>query len=156
MKRQALSLVSLLSLLLVAGSAIAQTIHVRANIPFNFAVGNETFPAGTYDLATISDDTKMLQLRARDGDSGMIVASDVAENLKSANKTKLVFNRHGSQYFLSEIWLVGETRGRQLPKTSREKEVVTELAKDHTHQRVEVINFADLNEAVLSGAARSL
>lgn len=42
MKRQALSLVSLLSLLLVAGSATTQTIHVRANIPFNFAVGNKT------------------------------------------------------------------------------------------------------------------
>jgi len=53
MKRQAFSLVSLLSLLLVAGSAIAQTVHVRGNIPFNFAVGNKTFPAGTYDVGTM-------------------------------------------------------------------------------------------------------
>ena len=42
MKRQAFSLISLLTLLLVAGSAIAQTVHVRADIPFNFAVGNKT------------------------------------------------------------------------------------------------------------------
>src|SRR5205823_2828657 len=53
MKRQAFSLVTLLSLLLVAGSAIAQTVHVRGNIPFNFAVGNKTFPAGTYYVGTI-------------------------------------------------------------------------------------------------------
>jgi hypothetical protein len=53
MKRQAFSLISLLTLLLVAGSAIAQTVHVRADIPFNFAVGNKTLPAGTYDVGTI-------------------------------------------------------------------------------------------------------
>ena len=47
MKRQAFSLMSLLTLLLVAGSAIAQTVHVRADVPFNFAVGNKRLPAGT-------------------------------------------------------------------------------------------------------------
>jgi hypothetical protein len=139
MKRQAYSLISLLSLLLMAGSAIAQTVQVRANIPFNFAVGNKTFPAGTYDLGTISDDTKMLQLRARDGDSSMIVGSNAAENLKPADKTKLVFNQYGDRYFLSQLWIAGETRGRQLPKTSREKEVATELAKDFTQKRVEIV-----------------
>src|ERR1700746_2288525 len=60
MKRQAFSLISLLSLLLMAGSAIAQTIHVRANVPFNFSVGTKTLPAGAYDVKTISSDTKML------------------------------------------------------------------------------------------------
>ena len=139
MKRQAVSLISLLSLLLVAGSAIAQTIRVRADIPFSFAVGSKTLPAGTYDLGTISDDTKMLQLRARNGNTGMTVVSNAAENLKPADRTKLVFNRYGDRYFLSQIWLAGETRGRELPKSNREKEVATELAKDLTHQRVEVL-----------------
>ena len=54
MKRQAFSLISLLSLLLVAGSAIAQTSQVRANVPFNFTVGDKTLPAGTYDIGAIS------------------------------------------------------------------------------------------------------
>jgi hypothetical protein len=139
MKRQAFSLISLLSLLLVAGSAIAQTVHVRASIPFNFAVGSKTFPAGTYDLGTMSDDTKMLLLRARDADSSIMVGSNAAENLQPADKTKLVFNQYGDRYFLSQLWIAGETRGRQLPKTSREKEVATELAKDFTQKRVEIV-----------------
>jgi len=81
MKRQAFSLVSLLSLLLVAGSAIAQTVHVRANIPFNFAVGSKTLPAGTYDVGTIDGrDSKMLLLQARDGNTSMIAGSNAAEN----------------------------------------------------------------------------
>jgi hypothetical protein len=140
MKRQAVSLISLLSLLLVADSAIAQTIHVRANIPFNFAVGNKTLPAGTYDVGTIGNgNTKVLLLQSRDSNSSMMVGSNAAQNLEPANKTKLVFNQYGDRYFLSQIWVVGETRGHQLQKSSREKEVATELAKDRTQQRVEVL-----------------
>ena len=118
MKRQAFSLISLLSLLLVAGSAIAQTIHVRADVPFNFAVGDKSFPAGTYDVGSIDNvNTKILRLQARDGNSSMMVGSNAAENLKPANKTKLVFNRYGNRYFLSQIWVAGERRGHQLPKS---------------------------------------
>ena len=140
MKRQAFSLVSLLSLLLVAGSAIAQTVHVRADIPFNFAVGNKTLLAGTYDIGTISSgDSKTLLLKARDGNASMMLNSNAAEGLKPTNKTKLVFNQYGNQYFLSQIWVNGETRGRQLPKSSREKEVGSELAQDRTRGPVEIV-----------------
>ena len=140
MKRQAFSLVSLLSLLLVAGSAIAQTVHVRGDVPFNFAVGNKTLPAGTYDIRTISSgDSKTLRLQSRDGSASMMLNSNAAEKLEPANKTKLVFNRYGNQYFLSQIWVKGETLGRQLPKTSREKEVGRELAQDRARGKIEIV-----------------
>lgn len=138
MKRQAFSLISLLSLLLMAGSAIAQTIHVRANVPFNFSAGNKKLPAGTYDIRTISFDTKMLLLQARDGMSGMIVNSNAAQTLNRAGENKLVFNQYGNQYFLAEIWVRGASLGRQLPKTNREKELANELASDLTQRQVEV------------------
>jgi hypothetical protein len=140
MKRQAFSLISLLSLLLVAGSAMAQTAHVRANIPFNFAVGNKTFPAGTYDVGTIDHrDSKILLLQARDGNASMMVGSNAAENLKPADKTKLVFNQYGNRYFLSQIWVAGETRGHQLPKTSREQETARDMAQNLTWERIEIV-----------------
>ena len=53
MKRQVFSLISLASLLLVAGSAVAQVIHVRGDVPFDFTVGNKTLRAGTYDVKAI-------------------------------------------------------------------------------------------------------
>src|SRR5215468_2914922 len=91
MKRQAFSLVSLLSLLLVAGSAIAQTVHVRADIPFNFAVGNKTYPAGKYTIRTIGDrSNEVLCLRAGDGNASMMILSNATESLTPADKTKLV------------------------------------------------------------------
>jgi hypothetical protein len=140
MKRQAFSLISLLSLLLVAGSAIAQTIHVRANVPFNFAVGNKTVAAGTYDVGTIdSRDSKILLLQARDGNLSMMVGSITTEDLKPADKTKLVFNQYGNRYFLSQIWVEGETRGRQLPKSSREKELAQDVAQNLPQRRVEIV-----------------
>jgi len=140
MKRQAFSLVSLLSLLLVAGSAIAQTVHVRADIPFNFAVGNKTLPAGTYDFGTISiGDSKTLLLQSRDGNASMMLNSNAAETLEPANKTKLVFNRYRDQYFLSELWVAGANCGHRLPKTSREKERARDLAQDLTQRKVEIV-----------------
>jgi hypothetical protein len=140
MKRQAFSLISLLSLLLMAGSAIAQTIHVRANVPFNFSVGNKTLPAGVYDIRDISSSgANTLLVHEREGKSSMIVGSNTGEALKGADKTKLIFNRYGSQYFLAEIWMGGATLGRQLPKGSREKDLAKELASDLTQRRVEVV-----------------
>ena len=140
MKRQAFSLVSLLTLLLVAGSAFAQTVHVRGNIPFNFAVGNKTFPAGTYDIRTISSgDSKTLRLRSQDNNASVMVNSNAAETLKPASKSKLVFNHYGKRYFLSQIWVKGETHGRQLPKSSREKEMARDVAQDLTNRPVEIV-----------------
>lgn len=140
MKRQAFSLISLLSLLLVAGSAIAQTTHVRANVPFDFTVGNKTLAAGTYDVENASQsDLNMLLLRAQDGNSSSIVGSNTAENLKPADKTKLVFHKYGSQYFLAEIWKEGARRGNQLPACNREKELAKEIAMGLTSQRVEIV-----------------
>jgi hypothetical protein len=140
MKRQAFNLISLLSLLLVAGLAIAQTSQVRSNIPFNFTVGDKTLPAGTYDIGAMnSSGGNMLLLQARGGNSSMMVGSNAAETVKPADKTKLVFNRYRDQYFLAEIWVEGATRGRQLPKSSREKELAKELALDSRHQRVEIV-----------------
>jgi type V secretory pathway adhesin AidA len=140
MKRQAFSLVSLLTLLLVAGSAIAQTVHVRGNIPFNFAVGSKTFPAGTYDIGSIDSGAgKILVLQARDSNTSMMLNSNAAENLEPADKTMLGFNQYGNRYFLSQIWVAGETRGHQLPKTSREKEMARDVAQNLTQGRVEIM-----------------
>jgi len=113
---------------------------VRADVPFNFAAGDKSLPAGTYDVGSIDNvNTKILRLQARDGNSSMMVGSNAAQSLKPADKTKLVFNRYGNRYFLSEIWVNGATRGHQLPKTSREKELARDVAQNLTQGRVEIM-----------------
>jgi hypothetical protein len=141
MKRHAFSLVSLLSLLLVAGSAIAQTSPVRANVPFDFTVAGKTVPAGTYTVGELGQghSPELLLLQSKDG-LHMIIESNAAENGNGANKTKLVFNRYKDQYFLSEIWVQRATSGRHIPKTGREKELARQMASANlTEQRVEIV-----------------
>ena len=137
MKRHALSIVSLLSLVLM-GSAVAQTVHVRSDVPFSFSVGSTALPAGAYDITSISGNSHTLLVKARDGSASTIVNSNAAIRMDAAEKTKLVFNRYGSQYFLAEIWSQGSTSGKQLPKNNREKELAEELAMGHA-DKVEIV-----------------
>ena len=84
-------------------------------------------------------DSKTLLLQSRDANASIMVNSNAAENLKPANKTKLVFNQYGNRYFLSQIWVNGETRGHQLPKTNREKETARDLAQNLTRGQAEIV-----------------
>ncbi len=87
----------------------------------------------------LNRDGKILLLQARNGNASMMVGSNATESLAPANKTKLVFNQYGSRYFLSQIWVNGETLGRQLPKTSREKEMARDLAQNLERGQVEIV-----------------
>ena len=130
MKKHALTLIGVLSLLLAAGSAFAQTIDVKGDIPFSFVVNKATLPAGQYELKSLTDDGKAMSLRGPDGKSAGIVSSNRAESTTPSEKTKLVFKRYGDRYFLSQIWVAGETAGRQLPMSAREREMAKTSAPE--------------------------
>jgi hypothetical protein len=123
MKKHALTLIGVLSLLLAAGSAFAQTIDIRGDIPFSFVANQATLAAGHYELNSLTEDGKMLSLRGPDGKPIGILSTNRMESVNAAENTKLVFNRYGDRYFLSQIWEAGRRSGRQLPMSAREKEV---------------------------------
>jgi len=130
MKKQALTLVGVLSLLLAAGSAFAQmngpTIH--ANVPFKFVVDRQSLPAGEYTISRLGNGDAMLVIRSSDGKDIKIAGSNRLESRKPAEKTKLVFRRYGTdRYFLSQVWVAGSDSGRQLPKSAHESEVAMDF-----------------------------
>jgi hypothetical protein len=55
--------------------------------------------------------------------------------------SKMIFNRYGDRYFLSEVWTAGYSRGRQLLKSAREMELA-QIAKSETQGQVTLV--ADL------------
>jgi hypothetical protein len=58
----------------------------------------------------------------------------------SSTKGKFVFHRYQDQYFLAEIWATGESQGRQLIKSSREKAMEREqLASNSGKNAYQVI-----------------
>lgn len=122
MKRQISTMVGIFGLFLVAACANAQTMKVTADIPFNFVVDKASLPAGSYSIDSVSS-SKALMFRGDNVQENLIVLSNRTETLNASPNTRLVFHRYGDQYFLAQIWVQGETAGRQLRMTRREAEV---------------------------------
>ena len=129
MKRHIANLLGVFGLLLMAACASAQSVNVKANVPFDFVVGNATLPAGAYSIQSINDGigSPALMIRGTENKVGRLVGSSTAENLEPAETSHLLFHRYGDTYFLAQIWVQGEQRGRALGMTHREAELAKNL-----------------------------
>jgi hypothetical protein len=110
----------------MAGISFAQSNGVRANVPFDFTVGDKLLPAGTYTIKEQSDhliiitnhDKPIAALSLVNGDSN-----------RSPNGGKLKFHRYGTQYFLSEILCEQANMDLQVPTSKTEKRTALQEAK---------------------------
>jgi hypothetical protein len=132
MKKQLVSLVGL-GLLLATALASAQTVNLKAQIPFNFVVAGRELPSGEYTLRSLEGNSA-ISMRGADQKPTLFLANRCASVAPSA-KTKLVFHRYGAEYFLSQIWMEGNKAGSELPKSARE----IEAAENNTVQSVVVL-----------------
>ena len=99
------------------GLAVA-SVHAQApskvevNIPFEFSAGKTTLPAGVYSIKRLSGNN--VTLRSENGKSSVILNAPVTHNSTDPNAVeRLVFERYGDQFALSQIWLTAGT-GRQV------------------------------------------
>jgi hypothetical protein len=130
LKKQVLTLVATLSLLLtlaIAGSAIA-AVRLRANIPFEFTAGKDKLPAGQYTVDAMIARGHLL-IRAEDRSKSLFTSFFGGQSSRKPSRSKLVFHRYGSEYFLWQVWNEGSTVAMQLPKSRAERE----LAKQAKH-----------------------
>jgi hypothetical protein len=134
MKNQLFALIGL-GLLLATASAYAQTGVVKANVPFNFIVNNTDLPAGAYTLQNLGTVGAAMMIRSSDSKVVNGFLPNMCESNTVPEVSKLVFHRYGAQYFLTQIWTAGNARGKELPKSGREREV----AMDYTSQDVVVV-----------------
>jgi hypothetical protein len=98
----------------------AQSI-LKAEIPFDFAVGNKWLPAGEYQVKPHSQGVMLIQ--SQDKRSSALAMTIGVTAGKTSDVGKLVFNRYGEQYFLSKIWAPSSDTGRELTKSRLEREV---------------------------------
>src|SRR5262249_22490324 len=96
--------------------------QVRANIPFGFMVGSEAFPAGAYTVARLGNGESVLVIRSGDGRKSVAFLTNGTYSARAREKAGLIFNRYGDQYFLTEVWTVGDLTGRQLIPSRGERE----------------------------------
>ncbi len=115
-----LAVVAIFAALACAGLR-AQSVDLRAAIPFNFHAGDKLMPAGEY---FIHEQSPVVFLRTFDVASLSRALMTVgAAGRDPSHESKLVFNRYGSEYFLSTIWDSFSEDGRQVLRTAREKEL---------------------------------
>lgn len=85
---------------------------VEVNIPFEFSAGKTTLPAGVYTIKRMSGNN--LRLRSEDGKASVILNAPVTASSSDPNAVeRLVFEKYGDQFALSQIWLTADT-GRQV------------------------------------------
>ena len=124
MKRQILQIAGVLALLMVAGSAYAQSVNLKATVPFNFAIEGRTLPAGNYSIQSMdSASGRVLLVRGDQKDSTSLIMTHAVEARQASKQTKLVFRQYGTRYFLSQVWMEGDASGHEFKQSPREKEV---------------------------------
>jgi hypothetical protein len=101
---------------------------VRAEVAFDFYVGERVFPAGTYWLETISPASDgILLLRGVEKENRQLIFAN-SDQAGKKQTPKLIFRQIGGEYYLTNIFLTGGTRGYAVPPTRRQKEKGRNLA----------------------------
>lgn len=85
---------------------------IKASIPFEFSVGDQTFPAGNYLVVSVAP----TQLELRDADNRGLtkVLTDPVQTLKTPASPKLLFYSKGGQQALARVWQEDYSIGQEL------------------------------------------
>ena len=124
MKKALCRLTGMLALAFLAAYAVQAQEPVLANIPFAFTAGAMTLPAGEYRVQKLAVGSAVLLIRGTDNSAATLVMSNVTEANRPQTKSKMIFHCYGNRYFLSQIWVEGNSRGIELPRSAQEKEAL--------------------------------
>ena len=118
-----------LTVLLLATAAHAQQTNVKADVPFDFVVGDRAYSAGEYTVKSMADSGVAIRIdNTQDSERG-ITLSNACNSLQPAPGTKLVFQRLGDHYFLYQVWTQGNSIGREFPVSKAEVQIAKNFGK---------------------------
>jgi len=86
------------------------------DVPFSFQVNGQPLPAGHYIVARF--DT--VHVRISSATRNLYVATHGVLRNRDYD-SKLVFHRYGETYFLTAIWVMGNSTGRELARSAAER-----------------------------------
>ena len=142
MKTRALVMAGMMALTVMASSRVAQAQEMQemlvVNIPFDFVAGNMTLPAGEYSIKVTAPERTLLLIDRKDAAASAFMNTNPVVKTEMQTESKMIFNRYGDRYFLSEVWTAGNSRGRQLSKSRREMEMA-QIAKSETQSQVTLV-----------------
>lgn len=152
MKRQILR-ATFLGMLVLFGGTLANAqgdSTIKANIPFDFYVGDKKMTAGKYMIERVrpQSDQSVLALRRRDGEGQTVIMTTIPITLKKKGEANLSFNRYGGVYYLAEIRDGYRNVGRKLQQTKAE----IELAREFTSPKVETASSGSAGKSKAEAA----
>jgi hypothetical protein len=105
---------------------------LQVTVPFEFTVGQNLLPAGTYEIDYVQPQAIELSNQAKHINVFAVLTStdDVRES-----PDKMIFNKYGSQYFLNEIHGDYGQSARKVSVSKREQRVRLEEASLVTQQK---------------------
>jgi hypothetical protein len=107
------------------------------DISHPFFVNNTKLPAGTYTLRVLDENesANTLELQSLDGHTSVMFNTEDAQPKQEPRESKLVFDKVGDDYFLSRIWVDGDTyTGYALEKPKLEKRLEARGTKIEKHE----------------------
>ena len=137
MKRQFLILIAIAAFATaLPTNAFGQTgTTVKANVKFDFQIGERIYPAGEYRIESISRlSNDILQIRSvRDVNNNQFIIANHS-NAGQRQTPRLVFQKYGENYFLTKVFLDTEQWGYSIrpPRRQREGEKNVALASLET------------------------
>ena len=143
MNKKVTTMMALAGLFLVLAIANVQAqvpTKVVVRIPFDFTAGKATLKAGDYSIRRMSGTA--LQIQNADGSTAAVVNAPLtigSRDFKAGER--LVFNKYGNEYFLTQIWLTVDS-GRQLHQSAREVKTAREFKLAHSDAKPERVEVA--------------
>jgi len=144
MKYRAFKLAGLFCAVLLFSAAISNGQSdpvLLVKIPFDFIVGDTNLPAGNYRIITTSPRLMSLQNYDNTRVAGIWTFIFDGPRKSKVDSSHLVFNRFGSEYFLSQIYCSfwGSNTAKILMPAVREREL---LASAEKVEKVRLVNGA--------------
>ena len=119
----------------LAAPVSAQTITVKASVPFDFVVGGHTMPAGDYVVSTLANFGVLQVVNAAGGITPIFTTINAVSGPLDSAGASLTFHRYGGDYFFAKIWDGSAAAGCSIPMSRTERE----RAKSASLRKPEVV-----------------
>jgi hypothetical protein len=132
--------------------ASAESVNgLRAQIPFDFYIGDRAVSAGDYTVIALTADGIALRFYNVGNSRGSATALTIEARLKRLSKdpckfgrcrARLVFHKYGDKYFLASVWGAGDN-GRALAESKLERSLRKEIraARNAAAAEMEVVTI---------------
>src|SRR5260370_14127605 len=104
------------------------SLHTVAKIPFEFVIGGKTLPAGEYGVAGIEGNSQLVRIQSKEDNQSAVRLTTVITSASAPSTGKLGFHRYANQYLLTQVWMPGSNRRRQLTKSKQQRAIEREMA----------------------------